>query len=68
MTVASQVKQSLASLKGAEAELSNFALTTLDEKERKAYQEAVNATEKVITDLKQRVGDLEKEEFQYKGF
>jgi restriction endonuclease S subunit len=68
MTIASQVKQSLASLKGAEAELSNFALTTPDENEQKTFQEAVDTTEKVIKDLKQRVGELEKEEFQYKGF
>ncbi|KIY21365.1 MULTISPECIES: DUF1657 domain-containing protein [Mesobacillus] len=68
MTVASKVKQSLASLKGIEADLSSLALRTQDYESKRTLHETMMVVHEVITDLKKRVGELEREEFQYKGF
>lgn len=67
MTIASQVKQCLANLKSAEAEMSNLALTSLDDNTKRSFQESAEIMEKAIEDLKKRVGELERQEFQYKG-
>lgn len=68
MTVASQVKQCLASLKGVEASLSSLALRTQDHESKHTLHETMMVVHEVVTDLKKRVGELEREEFQYKGF
>ncbi|MGM0876663.1 MAG: DUF1657 domain-containing protein [Bacillota bacterium] len=68
MTIASQVKQSLASLKGIEADLSSLALRTQDNKSKRTLHDTMMVVDEVVTDLKKRVGELEREEFQYKGF
>jgi hypothetical protein len=68
MTVASQVKQSLASLKGIESDLSSLALRTQDTESKRTLHETMMVVHEVVTDLKKRVGELEREEFQYKGF
>ena len=68
MTVASQVKQCLASLKGIESTLSTFALETQDEQARHIFHETSLTTRKVIKDIEDRIGELEFQEPQYKGF
>ena len=68
MTVGSDVKQCFASLKGVEASLSSLALRTLDDKSKRTLHETMMVIHEVVTDLKKRVGELEREEFQYKGF
>lgn len=68
MTIASDLKQSLASLKGMEAALSNLALRTQDFESKRTLHETMMVIHEVVTDLKKRVGELEREEFQYKGF
>jgi hypothetical protein len=68
MTIASQVKQSLASLKGIEADLSSLALRTQDHETKRTLHDTMMVVHEVVTDLKKRVGELEQEEFQYKGF
>jgi hypothetical protein len=68
MTVASQVKQTLSSLKGIEANLSSLALRTEDSDSKRTLHETMMIVHEVITDLKKRVGELEREEFQYNGF
>ncbi|MGM7722092.1 DUF1657 domain-containing protein (plasmid) [Metabacillus halosaccharovorans] len=68
MTIASEVKQSLASLKGIEADLSSLALRTQDHESKRTLHETMMVVHEVVTDLKKRVGELEREEFQYKGF
>lgn len=68
MTIGSDLKQSLASLKGVEASLSSLALRTQDHKSKRTLHETMMVIHEVVTDLKKRVGDLEREEFQYKGF
>ncbi len=68
MTVASQVKQCLASLKNVHSNLSTFALQAEDETLQREFHEAMLSCENVIDDLKKRIGELEREEPQYKGF
>jgi polyhydroxyalkanoate synthesis regulator phasin len=68
MTVASEVKQTLASLKGAQADLETFALSTQNQQAKQVYTDAAQSTQSIVNALEQRVADLEKEEPQYKGF
>lgn len=68
MTVASQVKQTLASLKGAQASLETFALNTQNQQAKQLYTQAAEQTKSILSNLEQRVTELENEEPQYKGF
>lgn len=68
MTIASDVKQCLASLKGAEANLSSIALRTVEEESKRTLHEAMLLVHETVEDLQKRVGLLEREESQYKGF
>ncbi|KAA6482648.1 DUF1657 domain-containing protein [Bacillus swezeyi] len=68
MTVGAQVKQCLASLKSIEAGLSTLALKSKDEEAKRLFHETMMMSKEVILDLKKRVGELEREEYQYKGF
>lgn len=68
MTVASNVKQCLASLKGIEVSLSNLAERTQDNESKQILHETMMVVSEIVTDVKKRVGELEREEFQYKGF
>ena len=68
MTVASQVKQSLASAKSMHASFQTLALTSSDENAKRVFHEVMGLTEEIISDLKGRIGELELEEPQYKGF
>lgn len=68
MTVGSDVKQCFASLEGVEASLSSLALRTLDDESKRTLHEAMMVVHEVTKDLKKRVGELEGEELQYKGF
>jgi hypothetical protein len=68
MTVASQVKQTLASLKGIHASLQGYALKSVHEDAMQEFHIATIETEEIIEDVKKRVGVLEREEPQYKGF
>lgn len=68
MTIASNVKKSLASLKGVEADLSSLALRTEDTESKRSLHETMMIVHEVVTDLKKRVGEIEREELQYKGF
>ncbi|MCF7624708.1 DUF1657 domain-containing protein [Peribacillus castrilensis] len=68
MTIGSEVKQCLASLKGVEASLSSLALRTQENESKQILHETMMDVNEIVTDLKKRVGELENEEFQYKGF
>lgn len=68
MTVGAQVKQCLASVKSIESTLSSFALRHEDEDAKRILLESKVMAESVSSDLKKRVGELEQEEMQYKGF
>lgn len=67
MTVASQVKKTVATLKGNQGTLRLYGLQTRDEETKAIYLEALEVTEKIIGDLEKRVQTLEYEEPQYQG-
>jgi len=67
MTVASQVKQTLAGLKGVQGTLRIYSTQTRDEETRSIFSEAVKTTEGIINDLEKRMQTLEFQEPQYKG-
>ncbi len=68
MTVGSEVKQCLASLKGIEADLSSLALRTQDNESKRTLHETMMVVHEVMNDLKKRVVKLEQEEPEYQGF
>ncbi|MGG3805582.1 DUF1657 domain-containing protein [Metabacillus fastidiosus] len=68
MTVGSDVKQCLATVKGIDASLSNLAIVSQDEETKRVFHEMMLLIGEVKEDLQKRVGKLELEEFQYKGF
>ncbi|WP_291649291.1 DUF1657 domain-containing protein [Clostridium sp.] len=67
MTAISKVKQTLATLKGAESTLEMYSLQERDEKSRNIYNEASKEINIIKTDLEKRIGVMEFEEPQYKG-
>ncbi|MFD2170784.1 DUF1657 domain-containing protein [Tumebacillus lipolyticus] len=68
MTISQQVKTTVASLKGAQANLESFALATQNKQAKQLYTQAAQDTQTILQNLEQRVTQLEKEEPQYKGF
>ncbi|NIK78995.1 hypothetical protein FHS15_004141 [Paenibacillus castaneae] len=68
MTVASQVKTCVASLKGAQASLEQFALETENQEAKTLFTNAAQQTMQVLQQVESRVQELETEEPQYKGF
>lgn len=67
MTVASQVKQTLATLKGTQGTLRLYTAQTRDEETKLVYKEALAASGIIINDLERRLQTLEYQEPQYKG-
>ena len=67
MTIISNVKQSLSTLKGIEAELSSLALNSLDENATKTFHMAMLKIGDIKDDIQTRVYELERAEPQYKG-
>lgn len=68
MTVSAEVKTTLASLKGAQASLETFALSTQNQEAKQLYETAAQSTQQIVDQVAQRVQQLENEEPQYKGF
>ncbi|GAB6157253.1 DUF1657 domain-containing protein [Desulfotomaculum varum] len=68
MTVASQVKQTLAGLKAAQSSLESFALQTQNQQAKDLYTQAARQTQAIIDSLEPRMQQIEQEEPQYKGF
>lgn len=68
MTVSTQVKQTIASLKSAQASLETFALETQDKSAKQLYSNAAQQMTTIINSLEPRVNQIEAEEPQYKGF
>lgn len=68
MTVASQVKQTLAGLKSAQASLETFALQTQNQQAKQLYTNLAQQTKSIVDTLEPRIYEIEKEEPQYKGF
>ncbi|KHL97240.1 hypothetical protein QW71_02445 [Paenibacillus sp. IHB B 3415] len=68
MTVASQVKTCVASLKSAQASLEQFAMETQNEEAKTLFTNAAEQTLQIVQQVEGRVTEIEKEEPQYKGF
>jgi hypothetical protein len=66
LTVGSQVKQTLAVLKGAESTLRVYSLQEQDKKVKNVYKEALDAVDGITKNLNDRLKYLEYEEPQYK--
>jgi hypothetical protein len=66
VTVASQVKQTLAGLKSAQASFESFALQTDNQQAKQLYQQAAQQTQAIIDSISPRVQEIEQEEPQYK--
>lgn len=66
LTVASNVNQSLATIKGIEAQLSTLALNSLDNEAQKTFHDAMIKISEIKKDLMERKNTLEFEEPQYK--
>ena len=66
MTIISNVKQSLSTLKGIEAQLSSLALHSQEEKAQQTFHEMMLIIGEVKKDLLDRKVEMELEEPQYK--
>jgi hypothetical protein len=65
MTVATQVQQTLAGLKSAQASFETFALQTENQQAKQMYQQAAQQTQSIVDSVNQRVQDIKTEEPQY---
>ena len=68
MTVGSQLKQTLAGLKGGRGTLRVYANMARQEEAQKAYSEALQEMDEIISALEERLSAVEYEEPQYKGY
>ncbi len=68
MPVGSKVKQCLANLESAQADLESFALETNDQAAKQLYAQCAQQVKGAIEPLKQRVRQIEHEEPQYRGY
>ena len=68
MTVSAQVKQTLVSLKGVQATLETFASIEENHEAKDLLTRNSQKIDLVIEGLEKRIGVLEFEEPQYKGF
>ncbi|MBM7866506.1 DUF1657 domain-containing protein [Heliobacterium gestii] len=68
MTVSGQVKQTLASLKGARSTLESFAAIEENVDAKQVYGQNLQRLDRVIDGMEKRLQVLEFEEPQYKGF
>lgn len=66
MTVATQVNQTLAGLKSAQASFETFALQTENKQAKQLYQNAAQQTQSIIESMEPRIQQMQQEEPQYK--
>ncbi|MBU5266476.1 DUF1657 domain-containing protein [Virgibacillus proomii] len=68
MTVSSQIKQTVAGLKSAQASFEQFALQTENKQAKQLYENAAQQTMAILQSIEPRIQQIEQEEPQYKGF
>jgi len=68
MTVASRVKQTVASLKSAEATIKNYALYHPDPNVKGVFENCHKNMKIMMDDMEKRLAQIEIEEPQFKGF
>lgn len=66
MTIASNVNQCIATLKGIEAQLSSLAINSQEETAQKIFHETMLVINDIQSELTKRKTELELEEPQYK--
>ncbi|NEU31034.1 DUF1657 domain-containing protein [bacterium LRH843] len=66
MTVAAKVKQTVASLKSAQATLETFALETENQQAKQLFQQMATQTQTIVDGLEPRLQQIMEEEPQYK--
>ncbi|UCZ51923.1 DUF1657 domain-containing protein [Bacillus shivajii] len=66
MTVATQLKQTLAGLKSAQASLEQFALQTENQQAKQMFQNVAQQTQGIVDTISPRMQQIEEEEPQYK--
>lgn len=66
MTVGSEVKQTLANLRGIESTLRIYSAQSRNKEEIKTYKEALETTEAVTKNVENRLKKIQLEEPQYK--
>ncbi len=65
MTVGTQVKQTIAGLKSAQASFETFALATDNQSAKQIYQTAAQQTQSIIDSIVPRLQEIQQEEPQY---
>ncbi len=66
MTVGTQVQQTIAGLKSAQASFEQFALQTENKQAKKMYQNAAQQTQTIVQSVEPRMQQIQQEEPQYK--
>lgn len=66
MTVITEVQQTLAGLKSAQASFETFALQTDNKQAKQLYQQAATQTQALVDTLSPRIDQIINEEPQYK--
>lgn len=66
MTVATQMQQTLSSLKSAQASLESFALETQNPQAKQLFQNAAQQAQIIVDNVNSRLMQIEEEEPQYK--
>ena len=66
MTVGTDIKQTLAGLKSAQASFETFALATDNKQAKQLYQDAAQQTQIIIDSVQPRLEQIQQEEPQYK--
>lgn len=67
MTVGSQVKQTIAGLKSAQASFEQFALQTENQQAKQLYSNAASQAQQIVDSIEPRLQEIEQEEPQYKN-
>ncbi len=66
MTVGTKMKQTMAGLKSAQANLETFALETDNQQAKQLFQQMAQQTQGIINGLQPRLEQIQQEEPQYR--
>lgn len=66
MTVATQVKQAIASLRSVQASFEQFSLQTENQQAKQLYANAAEQTKQILQTVEPRLKEIEQEEPQYR--
>jgi len=66
LTVSTQVQQTLAGLKSAQASFETFALQTENKQAKQIYQQAAQQTQSIVDLINTRLQQIQNEEPQYR--